>query len=101
MAALFPFLSVGGLLSTSSELVEGTGSVSLVGAATSNFFVTTKVLSQQTRVCRNKHMFVVTRHTFCHDKSMLAATKLLLQNILATTKLLLQQIFVLTNMCLS
>ena len=42
--------------------------LSLAGAATSNIFVATKVLSQQTRVCHN---------IFCHDKSMLAVTKLL------------------------
>ena len=44
--------------------------VSLVGAAASIIFVATKVLSRQTHVCCNKNMFVVTKHIFCHDKSM-------------------------------
>ena len=56
-------------------------SLSLVGAATSIIFVTTKVLSWQTHVCHDKNMFVVTKHIFCHDKSMLVVTKLLLQQI--------------------
>ena len=31
-----------------------------------------------TRVCLNKHMSVATKHIFCHDKSILVATKLCL-----------------------
>ena len=34
-------------------------------------------LSQETRVCRDTHMFVTTKHVFCCDKIMLVATKLL------------------------
>ena len=47
--------------------------VLLAGTATSMIFVATKVLLR-------KHMFVMTKHTFCHDKSILAfvATKLFL-----------------------
>ena len=60
--------------------------MSLVGAATSKFFVATKVLLQQTLVCCNKTSFVVTKTclsqrnlsqlkiifvttNICHDKS--------------------------------
>ena len=32
-----------------------------------------------TTVCCNKHMFVGTKHVFCHNKSMLTVTKLLSQ----------------------
>ena len=63
-------------VSLSLELLLG-WSLSLAGAATSIIFVATKVLSRQTHVCHNKHMFVATKHIFCCDKSMLAMTKLL------------------------
>ena len=43
-------------------------SVSMSGAATSIFFVAIIVF-------RDKNMFVATKHVFCHDKSMLDATK--------------------------
>ena len=48
-------------------------------------------LSRQ-KFCHNKHkdVFIMTKHIFCHDKSMLV-----------TTKLLSRHIFVATNMCLS
>ena len=49
----------------------------LAGAGTSIIFVMTKVLSQQRRVFRNKYVFVVTKHVFCHDKSMPGVTELL------------------------
>jgi len=39
-------------------------------------FVATKVLTRQTRVCRDKHVFVMTKHVFCRDKSKFVATKL-------------------------
>ena len=42
--------------------------------AASIIFVATKVLLQQTHVCRDKHLFVTTKHMFCHDKSMLVTT---------------------------
>ena len=40
---------------------------SSVGGATSIIFVVTNVLSQM--FCQNKHMFVMKKHIFCHDKS--------------------------------
>ena len=51
--------------------------LSLVGAATSIIFVTTKVLLQQTHVCWDKHVFVMTQQVIClswqtcvcHDKT--------------------------------
>ena len=52
--------------------------VSLAGAAASIMFVATNVLSPQTHVCHNKHMFVVTKHIlFCRDKIMFVVTKVL------------------------
>ena len=42
-------------------------------------------------------MFVVTKHIFCHDKSMLVATKLYDKHIFVVTKVLSSQIFVVTN----
>ena len=51
-----------------------TGSISMVGTATSMIFVTTKVLSPQMHVCGDKHLLVMTKHIFCCDKSMLVAT---------------------------
>ena len=61
-----------------------------------------------TTVCCNKHMFVGTKHVFCHNKSMLTVTKLLSQqNYVCHDKIFLMwffffcwQIFVLTNTCL-
>ena len=43
-------------------------SVSLAGAATSITFVATKVLLRQTRACRDKRVFVATKHVFCREK---------------------------------
>ena len=62
--------------------------LSLAGAATSIIFVTTNTfLSRQTRVCHNKHIF-------CHNKSMLVTTKLLLpQNDVCRDKYLSWQKF--------
>ena len=41
----------------------------------------------QYNFCRDKYVFVATKDVFCGDKSMLAATKLLLrQNIFVVTK---------------
>ena len=36
--------------------------------ATNNFFAT-KVLSRQAYFCRDKHVFVATKHIFCRDKN--------------------------------
>ena len=60
-----------------SPVVTGSWSedVSLVGAATSIIFVTTKVLSLQTRLSWQTCAW----HAFCHNKSMFIVTKLLLQ----------------------
>ena len=52
--------------------------LSLAGAATSIIFIATNVSSQQTGVCHNKNMFVVTKHVICHNESMLVATNLTL-----------------------
>ena len=41
-----------------------------------SFFVAANILSRKTRVCRHKHVFVATKHVFCPDQSMLAATKM-------------------------
>ena len=71
--------------------------LSLAGAATSTIFDVTKVLSRQTHVCHDKHIF-------CCDKSMLAATKLLFvatKLLFVASKLLRRQMFVATNTCLS
>ena len=40
-------------------------------------FVATKVLLRQAYFCCNKHMFVTTKHNFCHNKSMLVASVVL------------------------
>ena len=62
-------------------------------------------LSRQ-KFCRDKHVFVATKHAFYRDKSTVASTKLLY--FVATNKLSLQKkksrqkaCFVATNMCLS
>ena len=34
-----------------------------------------KLVSRQTPVCRDKHVFVTTKHVFRRDKSMIVATK--------------------------
>ena len=57
-------------------------------------FVRTKLLSRQAYFCRDKHVLVVTKHIFCHDKSMLL-------HPFVTTKVLSRQIFVATNIILS
>ena len=57
--------------------------LSLVGAVTSIIFV-------ETKVCCSKRMFVVAKHIFCRNKSMLAAPNLLWkQNISVVTKMIL------------
>ena len=78
--------------------------LSLAGAAISIIFVVTEVLSQQTCVCHDKHMFVTTKHVFCRNKSMPATTKLLSQQnyvchdkTIVTTKILSQHMFVRTK----
>ena len=43
-------------------------SLSLAGAATSITFVATKFLLRQTRVCRDKRIFVATKYVFCREK---------------------------------
>ena len=70
-----------------------TGSISMVGAATSVIFVTTKVLSPQMHVCGDKHLFVMTKHIFCCDKSMLVATT----NVYVMTNICRDQSFVETH----
>ena len=51
-------------------------------------FCRDKYLSQQTLFCRDKNVFVVTKHVFCRDKSMTVATKLLSrQNYVSTINL--------------
>ena len=68
------------------SLSKGCSFVSLAEAATSIIFVATK----QTHVCRNKNVFVWTKHVFCRDTIMFAATKLLSrQNIFVATSILL------------
>ena len=62
----------------------------LVGAATSIIFVATNT-------CRDKCLFVATKHVFCRDKSMLVATKLLLRR----TRVCGDKDFVATNIILS
>ena len=57
-------------------------------------FVTTKLLSRQAYFCHDKHVFVATKHIFCHDKSMLLHT-------FVATKVLSLQIFVATNIILT
>ena len=59
----------------SCRTYQGSG-LSLVGAATSIIFVATKFLLWQTCVCHDKHVFVVIKHVFCCNESMLVATKL-------------------------
>ena len=67
----------------------------LAGAGTSVIFVMTNILSQQRCVFHNKHVFVMTKHVFCHDKSMLGVTKLLLwQNYVCHDKS-----FIVTDIC--
>ena len=51
--------------------------VSLAGADTSIIFVVTKVLSRQTRVCRDKRVFVAMRHVFCRDKKYACRNKIM------------------------
>ena len=72
---------------------QTTSPITLTGAATSVIFVTTKVLLQLTHVyfmCLSwqntfKHVFAMTKHVFCCDKSTLVATKLLSQQISVAT----------------
>ena len=47
--------------------------------------------------CRSKHMFVLTKHIFCHDKSMLVVRKLLSQQ----TYFVVTIFFAVTNIILS
>ena len=86
--------------------------VSLAGVVKSIIFVAPEVLSQQTHVCCDNHVFVMTKHVFCCDKSMLVVachTCLLWQSCVCHDKtcLLLQQkyagygkTFVVTKLCL-
>ena len=60
--ALHPLLSV-------NWAGQDSAGISLVAAATSNIFVVTNFCW-----C-DKHMFVATKRTFCHDKSVLVGTK--------------------------
>ena len=93
-----------------------TSLLSLAGVTTSIIFVATKVLSQQTSVCHEKHMLVVTKHIFCRNKSMFITTKVLSQQayfvttndvfccnksmLVTTTKNCCNKImFVATNIC--
>ena len=71
--------------------------ISVAGAATSFFvfvFISTNVLSRETRVCRDKHVYITTKHVFCRDKSMLVATKLHDKIMFVMTKRLSRQTFV-------
>ena len=108
---------------------EGSG-VSLVGAAASiifcrdkkyarfccdkimfvarNMFVRTNILSQQNLsrqayFCHDKHLFVVSKHVFCRDKSMQYRYFCRGNSFVVTSILLLQHktCFVTTNTCLS
>ena len=76
-----------------------------------SFVAANACLSPQTRVCHHKWMFVVIKHLFCHNKSLLAATKIFLsrqtraccdETFVATSILLSPQqtCFVVTNTCL-
>ena len=80
--------------------------VSAAGAATSIIFVATEVLLWQTHVCRNKIMFVGTKHFFrcnkmyaCCDKTFLVTNTCLSQQIFVTTKIFChsKNTFVVTN----
>ena len=62
----------------------------------------------QASFCRDKNVFVATKHIFCRDKSMLGATNVLSWenyvcrlNIFVAAKLLSRLRFVVTNTCLS
>jgi len=48
--------------------------------------------------CRDKHVFVTTKHVFCRDTSMLVATKVLSRQVCFVAT---NMCFVATNMCLS
>ena len=76
----------------------------LSGSCHKYHFCRDKYLSQQTQVCHDKllswhahfchdkHVFVVTTHIFCCNKSMLVVTKILLQqNYVCRDKYLLRQ----------
>ena len=77
-------------------------SVLLAGAATSIIFVTTKVLSQQTHVCRDKTCLLTWQKYACHDKTFVT-TKLFCccdkHNFVMTSILLSQQTRVVTKVC--
>ena len=47
--------------------------------------------SSRQKFCRDKHVFVTTKHIFCRDKSMLVATKLLSRQIYVTTNIILSR----------
>ena len=64
--------------SLGTELNLSPQKLSLAGAATSIIFIATNVLSQQTGVCHDKHVFVMTKRVICHNESMLVATNLIL-----------------------
>ena len=56
-------------------------------------FVATEVLSWQAYFCRDKHVFVMTKRVFCHDKGFVVASILLSwrKSFVATNTCLLQQ----------
>ena len=68
------------------------------GSCHKYYFVATKLLSRQTRVCRDQTRLLSRQNYACRDKSF-AATKLCLslQNIFVATKRLSRQIFAATN----
>ena len=69
-----------------------------MGAATSIIFVTMKVLLWQAPVFHDKHLFVMTKHVFCRDKSMLVTTHFCCDKYLSQQQFLLRQkYFVVTN----
>ena len=63
-------------------------------------FYCDKRLSQQTRFCHNKYVFVVTKRVFCHDKHTFVATKDVFchdKHVFVVTKAMFM--FVATNIC--
>ena len=77
------------LLPMVSPLFHGnTCSVSLAGAATSIIFF------------GDKHVFVATKHVFCHNKINVLCFFCPDKHIFVVTKLLMQQIFVTTDIIL-
>ena len=56
----------------------------------------------QQNFCFDKHVFVMTKHIFCHNKSMLVATKTFVhdKHIFVMTRLVATDICVVTNIIL-